>query len=115
MRQVWREDFRQVLSETARVIYIATLIESFAVVTNGPELIAGSIPIFLNRNGSVRPSVVATIIAQNMAAAKAGTSRAIWMSVWSGFKCSMAKQMTPPSIPQARATSRAIRTSLVKT
>ncbi len=36
-----------------------------------------TIPIFLNRNGSVRPSVVATIIAQNMATAKAGTSRAI--------------------------------------
>jgi hypothetical protein len=56
---------------------MATLMESFAVVTNGPELMAGSIPIFLNKNGKVSPRVVATMMAQNMAAAKAGTSRTI--------------------------------------
>jgi hypothetical protein len=58
-----------------RVIYIATLIESFAVVTSGPELIAGSIPIRLNKNGRNNPSVVATIIAENIAVAKAKMMR----------------------------------------
>ena len=47
--------------------------ESFAVVTRGPELIAGSIPIPRNRNGRNSPSVVATMMAENIAAAKAKT------------------------------------------
>lgn len=54
---------------------MATLIESFAVVTSGPELIAGSIPILRNKNGSSNPSVVATMIAENIAATKARTIR----------------------------------------
>lgn len=54
---------------------MATLIESFAVVTRGPELIAGSIPILRNKKGRNRPSVVATIMAENMAVAKAKTIR----------------------------------------
>jgi hypothetical protein len=54
-------------------MYIATLMESFAVVTRGPELMAGSIPIPRNRNGRNSPSVVATMIAENIATAKART------------------------------------------
>jgi len=53
---------------------MVTLIESFAVVTNGPELIAGSIPIRLNKKGRNSPKVVATIIAENIAVANARTS-----------------------------------------
>ena len=49
--------------------------ESFAVVTNGPELMAGSMLILLNKNGRNSPSVVATIIAENMAAPKASINR----------------------------------------
>ncbi len=48
--------------------------ESFAVVTNGPELIAGSIPIRRNKNGRNKPRVVATIIAENIANPNANTS-----------------------------------------
>ena len=54
-------------------MYIATLIESFAVVTKGPALIAGSIPILRKRNGRNKPKVVATMIAENIAKAKAKT------------------------------------------
>ena len=54
---------------------MATLIESFAVVTRGPELIAGSMPIRRNKKGRNKPSVVATIIAENIAVAKAKTIR----------------------------------------
>ena len=57
-------------------MYIATLMASFAVVTSGPELMAGSIPILRNRKGRNNPSVVATIIAENMAIPNAN---AIWM------------------------------------
>ena len=57
----------------ANVRYIATLIESFAVVTSGPELIAGSILILLNKNGKKSPRVVDTIIAENIAMVKAIT------------------------------------------
>ena len=55
---------------------MATLIESFAVVTRGPELIAGSMPIRRNKKGRNRPRVVATIIAENIAVAKAKIIRA---------------------------------------
>ena len=58
-----------------RVIYIATLMESFAVVTSGPELIAGSMPIRRNKKGRNNPSVVATIIAENIAVPNARIRR----------------------------------------
>lgn len=107
--------FPQPVRMTARVIYMATLIESLAVVTNGPELIAGSVPIFLNRNGRTSPSVVETIMAENIAAANAQISRIMPIGCCSAFSWSIAKQISPPMIPQARATSIAIRTSRAKT
>ncbi len=54
---------------------MATLIESLAVVTRGPELMAGSMPILRKRKGRNRPRVVATMMAENMAVPKAKTSR----------------------------------------
>ena len=93
--------FGQPASRTARLIYIATLIESFAVVTSGPELMAGSMPIFLKMNGRNRPSVVETIIAENIAAANAGTRRVTCMGWgWSALSWNIAKQINPPTIPQ---------------
>ena len=56
-------------------MYIATLIESFAVVTRGPELIAGSIPIRRNKKGRNSPRVVATMMAENIAVPKAKIRR----------------------------------------
>ncbi len=64
-----------VAKNKVKVIYIATLIESFAVVTRGPELIAGSMPILRNKNGKNKPRVVATIIAENIAVPNAKTRR----------------------------------------
>ncbi len=52
---------------------MATLRESFAVVTKGPELMAGSIPIPRKRNGRSSPSIVATMMAENIATVKART------------------------------------------
>lgn len=49
--------------------------ESFAVVTRGPELMAGSMPIRRNRKGRNRPRVVATIMAENIAVPKAKMRR----------------------------------------
>ena len=65
---------------------MVTLIESFAVVTSGPELIAGSIPIRLNKNGNNRPSVVATIIAENIAVPNAKTIRTASIALSNGLK-----------------------------
>lgn len=49
--------------------------ESFAVVTSGPELMAGSMPIRRNKKGRNSPSVVATIMAENIAMPKAKIRR----------------------------------------
>ena len=94
---------------------MATLIESFAVVTRGPELIAGSMPIRRNKNGRNKPSVVATIIAENIAVPNAKTSRIGCIFPTGPFELSKIAQASPPKIPQLSATSRAIRASLVKT
>ena len=46
---------------------MATLMESLAAVTRGPELMAGSMPSLRKRKGRSRPRVVATMMAENMA------------------------------------------------
>ena len=44
-RHGWGCSHRQAANSTVKIMYMATLIESLAVVTSGPELMAGSIPI----------------------------------------------------------------------
>ena len=71
--------------------------------------------MLLNKNGKNKPSVVATMIAENIAAAKA---RIIWIDdmLFSGvLNPSIMAQANQPIIPQLTATSKAIRTSLLKT
>ena len=89
--------------------------ESLAVVTSGPELMAGSMPILRNKNGKNNPSVVATIIAENIAVPNASTSRKGSIFTAGTFELSSSPQARPPNIPQLKATKSAIRTSLVKT
>ena len=96
-------------------MYIATLMESFAVVTSGPELMAGSMPTFLNKKGRNRPSVVATIMAENIAIAKAKMMRIGSMLSVIDLGPSRSPQPTPPMIPQQRATNNATRTSRINT
>ena len=89
--------------------------ESLAVVTSGPELMAGSMPIRRKRNGRNKPSVVATIIAENIAVPNASISRKGTIFSAGAFELSSSPQARPPSTPQLNATKSAIRTSLVKT
>lgn len=94
---------------------MATLMESFAVVTSGPELMAGSIPIRRNKNGKNKPSVVATIMAENIAVPNAKVNCIAFTFSTDVLELIRIAQATPPKIPQLNATSKAIRTSLVKT
>ena len=54
---------------------MATLMESLAVVTSGPELIAGSKPIRRNKNGNDRPKDVEIMMAENIAIPNAIANR----------------------------------------
>ena len=72
-------------------------------------------PIRRNKNGRNNPSVVATIIAENIAVPNANISRTGSMMLSEAFKLSRIAQATPPITPQLSATSKAIRTSRVKT
>ena len=89
--------------------------ESFAVVTNGPELIAGSMPIRRNKNGKNNPNVVATIIAENIAVPNAKTIRIGGIFSTPALELSNIAHTAPPNNPQLNATRRAMRTSRVKT
>ena len=76
---------------------------------------AGSIPVRRNKNGKNNPSVVATIIAENIAVPNAKMSLKGSVVSMDALVWSSSAQATPPIIPQLRATSKAIRTSRVKT
>ena len=90
---------------------------SLAVVTSGPELIAGSIPIFLKRNGKNKPNVVATIIAENIAIVKASAILNPELFATSGLVSIAGKNahIKPPIIPQLIATIAATLTSRANT
>ena len=104
-----------VANKRVKVIYIATLIESFAVVTRGPELIAGSMPILRNKNGKNNPRVVATIIAENIAVPNAKISRS-GETLFSVVRVEInIEQTIPPNNPQLSATRSAMRISREKT
>jgi len=94
---------------------MATLMESLAVVTSGPELIAGSMPILRKRKGRNRPRVVATIMAENIAVPNAKTIRAGWIVLSRILKLSSREHATPPRRPQLKATTMAMRTSRINT
>lgn len=64
-----------------------TLMESLAVVTSGPELMAGSSPMRRNRNGKNSPSVVDTIIDENIASVNATAKRTFWAIFSAGPLC----------------------------
>ena len=87
----------------------------FAVVTSGPELIAGSMPIRRNKNGNSNPNVVATIIAENMAVLNAKTTRIGTVFSVPLLELSNITNAVPPNNTQLNATRRAMRTSRAKT
>ena len=95
------------------------LIESFVVVTRGPELIAGSIPIFRNKNGRNSPKVVATMIAENIPVPNAITIRTCPLNGVAApsrpSRPGKYAQITAPIIPQLIATNNAIRDSRANT
>ena len=76
---------------------------------------AGSMPIFRNKNGKIKPSVVETIMAENIAIPNAKTSRAGSMAFSAFLVFIKIAQVIPPKIPQLNATTRAIRVSREKT
>ena len=99
---------------------MVALIESLAVVTSGPELIAGSIPTFLNKNGRKSPNVVATIMAENIEMPNAMTIQRCsenWTVSVFEFPIRLDRRLhaTAPIIPQVMATTNAIFTSRIKT